>query len=69
MSASPVVGRSTGLCHNRRHVNCSAQKQIICPIYSGAPPKVTYGMGGGTGFPIQNNEDSLFEKVNKDSFV
>jgi hypothetical protein len=48
MSASPDSGKLPGFCHIRRQSNRSAQKQIICPIYSAETGERRYRMGAGT---------------------
>ena len=65
MSEVPVVRRSTGVCHNLRQENCSAQKQIICPIYGGKTRFVPYWMGLGTGILIQIQAGTLNPGMNR----
>ena len=45
MSVSPGGRRAPGFCHNRRQGKRSAQKQIICPIYSGLVSGRPYRLG------------------------
>ena len=45
MSVSPGGRRAPGFCHNRRQGKRSAQKQIICPIYSGLASGRPYRLG------------------------
>ena len=69
MSVSPGSRSSPGFCHNRRQGKRSAQKQIICPIYSGQAPGRPYRLGLEPGFSAPAGRMRHPQEVRRDSLL